>query len=95
MKLAEFIENIDFRSINEQETRIVASIMLEDEEDFLNNELLKRTKFYAGEFSPTDVEFYDELDIDVQTEDGEVVFTEDDYGRKLVKDFNGYYYIVF
>lgn len=95
MKLSEFIKNIDFRSINEQEIRIVASIMLEDEEDFLNNELLKRTKFYSGEFFPSDVEFYDEIGIEVQTEDGEVVFTEDDYGRKLVKDFNGCYYIVF
>ena len=95
MKLNEFIENIDFNNLYEQNVIVVASIMLEDEEDFLNNELLKRTKFYAGEFSPVDVEFYDELGFEVQTEDGKVVFVEDDYGRKLVKDVDGYFYIVF
>ena len=95
MKLAEFVENVDFKNLYEQEVRIVANIMLEDEGDFLNNEVLKRTKFYAGEFSPDDVEFYNELGIEVQTEDLEVVFAEDYYGRKLVKDVDGYYYIVF
>lgn len=99
MKLADFVEMIDWKVVNEQEVTFVAKVNLEDKTDFLNNEMIGRTKVSCNENSTDDIEFYESIDITPKTKLDfwgleTVDFTEDEKGRKLVEDINNEHYVV-
>ena len=95
MKLADFVDNIDWFVVHEQELTIICQIMLEDESDYLENEMLGRAKIVCNEFAFNQDDLYLQAGIEVKTNNGEVVFKEDECGRKMITDRNGCFFIVF
>ena len=95
MKLADFVENIDWFIVHEQEITIICQIMLEDESDYLENEMLGRAKIICNEFAFNQDDLYLQTGIDIKTNNGEVVFKEDEYGRKMITDIKGRFFVVF
>ena len=96
MKLADFCKMVDWMELNNQYINVVMPIKEPlDKTDLKNNEMIKRALFICSEFSPREVEFYDEIGITPKTENDELVFIEDEYGWKLVEDVYGNFYVVF
>lgn len=96
MKLADFCKMVDWMELNNQYINVVMPIKEPlDKTDLKNNEMIKRALFVCSEFSPREVDFYDEIGITPKTENDELVFIKDEYGWKLVEDVYGNFYVVF
>ena len=95
MKLADFCEMVDWVEVGNQYINVVMPIILTNKDDFKDNEMVGRAKFICSEFPPCEYDFYDEIGIEPETEDGELIYSENQYGWKLVKDIHGNHYVVF
>lgn len=96
MKLADFCEMIDWMEVNNQYINVVMPIKEPlDKTNLKNNEMIKRALFVCSEFSPREVEFYDEIGITPKTENDELVFIEDEFGWEMVEDIHGNFYVVY
>lgn len=95
MLLKDFVEMVDWFVIHEQQITVIAQIMLEDESDLLENEMLSRAKFICNELSTDEYDLYESAGITPELKDGKVEFFEDDYGRQLLKDDVGRFWVVF
>ena len=96
MKLADFCGMIDWMEVSNQYINVVMPIKEpSDKTNLKNNEMIKRALFVCSEFSPREVEFYDEIVITPKTENDELVFIEDKYGWILIEDVHGNFYVVY
>ena len=68
MKLADFCKMIDWMEVSNQYINVVMPIKEPlDKTNLKNNEMIKRALFVCSEFSPREVEFYDEIGINLCT----------------------------
>lgn len=96
MKLADFCEMIDWMEVNNQYINVVMPIKEPlDKTNLRNSEMIKRALFVCSEFSPREVEFYDEIGITPKTENDELVFVEDEFGWEMIEDVYGNFYVVY
>ena len=96
MKLADFCEMVDWMEVNNQYINVVMPIKEPtDKTNLRNSEMIKRALFVCSEFSPREVDFYEEIGITPKTENNELVFIEDEYGWEMIEDVYGNFYVVY
>lgn len=99
MKLADFVEMIDFKTINEQGIYVIVKVDFNDNCNYLNNELVGKAMFVCNELTIDDPDIYENIGINPETTKDFVGFdrvdlSEDNNGIKSFQSVNGDYYVV-